>query len=179
MTKSKLTATKFHMNIVNLLENSGLKESAYGPKFTGFEKEIGSVFGAKNIGFHLEVLNPKTFSCPYHYHELEEELVYVIEGEAIVRKNNEYRKLKAGDLIYYETGLESAHHIYNHSNKPFKFLVLSTKFPEENCFYPDSKKKLNKKTRTVTQEGLTVDYWKDEEDPSIHWPDYALRGDVP
>ncbi len=167
------------MNILNLLDKNELKEWSHGSNFGGSEKEIGSVFGAKNIGFHLEVLNPKAFSCPYHFHELEEELVYVIEGEAIVRKNNEYRKVKAGDLIYYETGPKSAHHIYNHTDKAFKFLALSTKFPQEKCFYPDSQKEMNRKDRTVTQNGVSVDYWKDEEDPSLHWPAHALRGDVP
>lgn len=166
------------MNIVNLFDNDGLKKSNYGQNYNGFKKEISSVFGANNIGFHLEVMNPKTFSCPYHYHEFEEELVYVIEGEAIARVNNCYHVVRTGDLIYYGTGPQSAHQLYNHTEKPFKFFVLSTKFPQENCFYPDSEKRLDKNIRTVFQGEQKVDYWKDEEDPSIHWPSHALRGEI-
>jgi len=70
-------------------------------------------------------MNPKTFACPYHYHEKEEELMIVLEGEAIVRKNGEFRKVKAGDLVYYETGPASVHQLYNHTDQPFQFFVLS------------------------------------------------------
>lgn len=166
------------MNIVNLFDPTGLIDSSYGPKYSAAEKEIAKSFEAKNIGFHLEVMNPKTFSCPYHYHTKEEELCIVIEGEAIVRNNNLFRKVKAGDLIYYGTGIDSAHHMYNHTDKPFKYFVLSTKFGDELCHYPDSKKTLDKKNRTVTQNGVAADYFKDEEDPSIHWPAEVLKGNI-
>ncbi|MGE3759393.1 MAG: cupin domain-containing protein [Pseudobdellovibrionaceae bacterium] len=166
------------MKIVNLFELGGFVRNNYAEKYRGEERAIGSVFKAKNIGFHLEILDPKSFSCPYHYHDYEEEVVIAIEGEAIVRQNNKFRKIKAGDLVYYETGPESAHHMYNHTGKPFKYFVLSTKFLEECCHYPDSGKILDKVKKEVTQNGASVDYWKDEEDPSVHWPENALRGEV-
>lgn len=166
------------MKIMNLFDPNGLMPSNYGPKYNGAEKEMSKEFGTKNLGFHLEVMNPKTFSCPYHYHTEEEELCIVVEGEAVVRHNGEFRKVKAGDVIYYGTGAENAHHIYNHTDKPFKFFALSTNFPEESCYYPDSNKKLDRKARLITQNGEKADYFKDEEDPSKYWPEHALRGDV-
>lgn len=166
------------MKIVNLLNPTGLVDVKYGPKYHGAEQEIGGKFGTKNLGFHLEVMNPKTFSCPYHFHTEEEELCLVLEGEAVVRYNGEFRKVKAGDLIYYGVGPESAHQMYNHTDKPFKFFILSTRFPDEFCHYPDSKKRLDRKNRLITQNGVKVDYMKDEEDPAIYWPEHALRGNV-
>lgn len=169
------------MHILNLFAKEGFKEFSFGQKYTGQEKEISSLFGAKNIGFHLEVMDPRTFSCPYHYHEQEEELMVVIEGEAVVRRNGEFRKVKPGDLVFYETGPQSAHQIYNHTDKPFRYFVLSSKSIDETCHYPDSQKKLERKgqTRSLTQNGVAADYFKDEEDPAIYWPEYALLGQVP
>lgn len=167
------------MHIINLFDPTGFKDANYGPKYTGAEKDLGSVFGSINLGFHLEIMNPKTFSCPYHYHTQEEELVLVVEGEAVARCGGEFRKVKAGDLIYYGVGPSSVHHMYNHTDKAFKFFVLSTRFPEEFCHYPDSKKMLDRKQRLITQNGVKAEYFKDEEDPSIYWPEHALRGDVP
>jgi len=167
------------MNIINLFSNEGYIDAQYGEFYHGKEKEVASIFGAKNIGFHLEILNPKTFTCPYHYHTEEEEICLVIEGEAILRVNNEFRKVKAGDLIYHGTNEKSAHHMYNHTEKPFKFLAMSTKFPEEKCFYPDSRKIMDRKLKTITQDGQPAAYFKDEETPAQYWPEEALLGRVP
>jgi uncharacterized cupin superfamily protein len=167
------------MEIINIFDKTGMKEASYGPKYNGAEKEVATLLGAKNIGFHLEVLNPKTFSCPYHYHTEEEELFIMLEGEAIFRKNGEFKKVKAGDLIYCEIGFTSAHQIYNHSELPFKYFVLSTKIQNELCHYPDSKKVMERATRTITQNGVIADYFKDEEDPSIYWPPEIIKGNIP
>lgn len=167
------------MDVMNLFENSNLVSEDYGAKFKGSYKEIATVFGAKRLGFLLCTLDPKTFSCPYHWHTEEEELVIILEGEAMLRKNGEFRKVKAGDLIYHGTGPTTAHHMYNHSEIPLRYFVLSTQFPQESCHYPDSRKVLVRTPRSVTQDGIEVDYLKDESDPSVYWPESALRGEIP
>jgi len=137
------------------------------------------MFGAKNLGFHLEILDPKTFSAPFHFHDQEEEMLIVIEGEAVVRFKDRFQKIKAGDLVYFSTGPDSVHQTYNFTDKPFKFFALSSKFPEEKCHYPDSGKYLDKKIRKVLENGVEVDYFKNEEDPSVYWPEWALKGEIP
>ncbi|CAN5630093.1 hypothetical protein BH10BDE1_BH10BDE1_10210 [soil metagenome] len=167
------------MKITNLMDDSKMVAATFGEKYSGFEQMIGRDFGSKSIGFHVEVMNPKTFSCPYHFHTEEEELCIVLEGEAIVRCGDEFRKVRKGDLIYYGAGPDCAHHMYNHTENPFRFFILSTRAPNELCFYPDSGKQLDRKSRKVTKDGVEVDYLLGEEDPSKFWPEHALRGDVP
>ncbi len=164
------------MNIMNLLDDSNLNPYDYGKRYKGMDKEIASNFAAKDIGFHLEILAPGCFSAPYHFHEKEEELVIVLQGEAMLRENNKFRKVKEGDLIFFPTGKETPHQLYNHSSGDFRYFVLSSKSPEDICVYPDSRKILDRKLKVVTQDGNPVDYWKDEEDPAIHWPASALAG---
>ena len=161
---------------MNLFDDSNLSPYDYGKRYKGMDKEIASVFGSKEIGFHLEVLAPACFSAPYHYHEKEEELVIVLKGEAMLREKNKYRKVKEGDLIFFPVGAETPHQLYNHSSGDFRYFVLSSKHGEDKCFYPDSRKTLDRKLKTVTQDGNAVDYWKDEEDPALHWPPHALAG---
>lgn len=158
------------MNILSLFDKSGFEFSEHGERYRFSNKEISKLFKTQGLGFHLEILHAKTFSCPYHYHEKEEELAIVIEGEAILRSNGAFRKLVPGDLVYFSTGPESVHQIYNHTGNDFKFFALSTKIPDEKCYYPDSNKILDRKARTITQNGAPADYWKDEEDPSKYWP---------
>lgn len=140
--------------------------------------EISEVFGAQKLGFHLSVIEPKNFSFPYHYHMAEEELFLVLEGEATLRCNNQFGRVVAGDLFYYGTGPESAHHLYNHTDKPFKMLAMSLNDPEgDQCFYPDSKKQTS--PQGILQNGQIVSYFKDEEDPARYWPAEILAGGAP
>jgi uncharacterized cupin superfamily protein len=166
------------MNILNIFDKIGYEFAEHGEQYRFSNKEVSKLFNTKNLGFHLEILHPQTFSCPYHYHEKEEELAIVIEGEAILRANGNFLKIVPGDLIYFSTGPESVHQIYNHTSKDFKFFALSTKIPDESCYYPDSNKILNRKDRILSQNGVRVDYWKDEEDPRQYWPANALNGIV-
>lgn len=165
------------MFITNLNETTGFKSYDFGKRFSGLDKEISSNFPANFLGFHLEILAPGCFSSPYHYHEQEEELVIALEGEAILRQNNNFSKIKSMDLIFFPTGKDFVHQIYNHTDRSFKYFVLSSKSKEDVCHYPDSQKTLDRKNRLVTQNGVEVDYWKDELDPSIHWPEHILKGD--
>lgn len=126
--------------------------------------------GAKKLGFHAEILPPGAFSCPYHFHHSEEELFLVLEGEATLRQNNEFRRVTRGDLIFFPNSPEGAHQFYNHSDKPFRFLALSTMDHFEVCEYPDSKKINVSKVKKVFQGVSSVDYWHGEENPRSFWP---------
>lgn len=165
------------MNVVNLITAENLQRFDDQPNYCGAVSMLAKEFGAKKLGFHLEVLDPKNFSCPYHYHEQEEELFLVLEGEAIVRCNNVYRKVGVGDLIFYPVGAAAAHNMYNHTDKPFRFLALSNLSQVYDvCHYPDSDKVGTEEG--IMQAGKPVPYFTDEEDPAVYWPDYALRGEV-
>ncbi len=126
--------------------------------------------GAEKLGFHVEILEPKKFSCPYHFHHLEEELLIVFEGNAMLRQSNEFRELKPGDIVHFKPGPEAAHHIYNHTDKPFKFFALSIMDYSEVCEYPDSQKIMVAKIKKVFQRGKEVPYITGEESPEQNWP---------
>ena len=94
-------------NITNLGELSftdGSMSEIYKWKTT---ESLSKKMGAENLGFHVEILAPGKFSCPYHFHHLEEELFLVLEGHAILRQDGRFRKVSTGDLIFFKNGPKS------------------------------------------------------------------------
>jgi uncharacterized cupin superfamily protein len=61
-------------------------------------------------------VEPGNQAFSYHYHEMNEEVFYIISGTAIVRTAKGDVTLKAGDIITFPAGKEGAHVIRNGSD---------------------------------------------------------------
>ncbi|MES2106718.1 MAG: cupin domain-containing protein [Pseudomonadota bacterium] len=57
------------------------EEFAQGDKFASRFKRLGKFGGGSHVGVALEELAPGKRSCPNHYHMLEEEHIYILDGE--------------------------------------------------------------------------------------------------
>lgn len=171
---SEVLATQKSKCVVNLQRLNELKfEDFEHGRYSGSSAGISDLFQTQRLGFHMETLPPKAFSCPYHSHQAEEELVIVFKGSAMVRQEAEFFEVNEGDLIVFKTGV--AHQMYNHTESPFIFFALSNKDQADICEYPDSQKRLERATKVLTQNGNVVnDYWKDEEHPDRFWPKEIL-----
>lgn len=165
------------MNVINLFENKNLIEAKSQKNYHKSYVDISDVWKSKKLGFHLSIIEPKNFSYPYHFHSAEEELFLILEGEAVIRCQNQFKKVKAGDLIFYPTGSEYAHNLYNCGEIPVRILAVSN-IDDENdiCEYPDSYKIST--PEGFQQNGITVNYFKDEENPAQYWPENVLKGEV-
>ena len=156
--------------LINLFEKEQLDylKSEHG-QYSCESAEISSLWNTQKLGFHMQSLSSKSFSCPYHLHHSEEEVFLAIKGFAMVRQDDQFFEIKEGDLIIFKTGV--AHQFYNHTNLPFLFLAHSNKEPEEICEFPDSNKKWSRKQKKLFQHGKELEnYWKDEENPKKFWP---------
>ena len=58
---------------------------------------------------------PKKTAYGYHYHEENEEVFFIIKGEAIVKTQNGDIRLKAGDAIAFPANIAGSHVISNPS----------------------------------------------------------------
>lgn len=61
-------------------------------------------------------VEPGNQAFSYHYHEMNEEVFYIISGTGIVRTSKGDITLNAGDVITFPTGIEGAHVIRNGSD---------------------------------------------------------------
>jgi uncharacterized cupin superfamily protein len=102
--------------------------------------KTGPRLGASRTGASVYELPPGERSFPYHVHHANEELLIVLDGEVTVRREGGEEELGPGDAALFPAGREGAHQAINRSERPVRFLVVSTMVHPEVLEYPDSGK---------------------------------------
>ena len=64
-----------------------------------FTKNLGSITGLKRLGIHQVRLAPGRDSTTHHYHEADEEFLYIISGNGIAKIGTEEFEVCAGDFM--------------------------------------------------------------------------------
>lgn len=122
-----------------------LSDPTYGHIETFGLSEAG---GIRQYGAHLEVMQPGAKSSMRHWHEKEDEFLFVVAGEVTVVENDGEHVLQPGDVACWPAGVDNAHHVLNRSAAPCSFLIVGTKLSHDICHYPDV-------GRTLYTEGAT------------------------
>lgn len=99
---------------------------------------LGRRLGAEKLGASVYVLGPGQKSFPYHFHHANEEMLFVIEGEVVVRTPDGEQEAGRGDALSFSIGGAGAHQVINRSNEPARILMISTMIEPEIAEYPDS-----------------------------------------
>jgi uncharacterized cupin superfamily protein len=128
-------------------------------------KRLGAAAGSKGLGASWFELPPGKKSFPLHFHLANDEAVFILEGEAVLRLGDEEHQLRAGDFVAFPPG-PPGHQIINRSDAPLRFLALSTMREPEVAVYPDSKKvgllARSHGMMSVHRQDDAVDYYEDE-----------------
>ena len=101
------------------------------------KKRLGEACGLTKFGVNLVTLGPGGQSALRHWHTLEDEFVYVLEGEVVLVTNAGEQVLSAGMCAGYPAGKRDAHHFVNRSQRPAKYLEIGNRAEGDNGFYPD------------------------------------------
>lgn len=144
-------------------------------KFKAKLCRMGPSIGAEKLGATYMVLEPGKKSFPFHAHHVNEEMIFVIEGEGEYRFGAATHKVRAGDLIAAPPGgPERAHQMTNTGEKPLRYLCFSTMHPVDVVEYPDSNKVLahavNVENRAaphvhqMSRLGTSLDYFEGEDE---------------
>jgi uncharacterized cupin superfamily protein len=102
-------------------------------------KRLGAAAGSKGLGVSWFELQPGKKTFPLHFHLANDEAVYILDGEAVLRLGDQEHRLRAGDYVAFPPG-PPGHQIINPSQAPVRFLAMSTMREPEVAVYPDSKK---------------------------------------
>src|SRR5205085_2555321 len=86
---------------------------------------------------NLTTLMPGKESSMRHHHTLEDELVYVVEGEVVLITDEGEQRLTAGCCAGFPAGVKDGHHLVNRSDAPARYLEISNRDPEDSAEYPD------------------------------------------
>jgi len=98
---------------------------------------LGDAFGLSQFGVNLLELPPGTWSSQRHWHERQDEFVYVLEGEVTLVTNQGETVLKPGMIAGFRAGEADGHHLTNRSNAVVRVLEVGTRTAEETAHYPD------------------------------------------
>ena len=72
-----------------------------------------------------------------HWHTLEDEFVYVLEGEVVLVTDAGEQTLHAGDCAGYPAGNGDGHHFINRSDAPARYLEVGNRDEADTAYYPD------------------------------------------
>ena len=97
---------------------------------------FGDRAGLSQFGVRMERLPPGSRSSHRHWHETEDEFIYLISGELVLIENEE-TPLTAGDAAGWKAGEPTAHCLENRSGENAIFLVVGTRAETGAVHYPD------------------------------------------
>lgn len=92
------------------------------------------------LGVNQTRLPPGRAACPFHTHELEDEVFFVLSGRGILRYGDSLREIGPGDCISCPAGAGEAHQIANPFDEDLVYLAIGNHEPNEVCTYPDTGK---------------------------------------
>jgi uncharacterized cupin superfamily protein len=115
--------------------------SAYPPEYRkaveGREKTVlGDVIDLTQFGVNLTRLKPGAASALLHWHEQEDEFVYVVEGELVLVEETGETVLKPGDCAGWKAGVALGHKLVNRTGRDALYLEIGTRAPRERAHYP-------------------------------------------
>ena len=73
-----------------------------------------------------------------HWHEEEDEFLYVISGVATVVEEDGEHALHPGDAACWPAGTPNAHQVVNRSAAPCTYLIFGTRMVRDVVHYPDA-----------------------------------------
>ena len=100
-------------------------------------RRLGEAGGLNQFGVNLTVLRPGAASALRHWHEREDELVYVLEGELTLVEDGGETLLRPGDAAAFKAGVANGHHLVNRSPRDALLLEIGTRSQEEVAHYSD------------------------------------------
>ena len=100
-------------------------------------KRLGNAAGLDQFGVNLTTLRPGAASSLRHWHEKEDELVYILQGEVVLIEDDGETVLKPGDAAGFKANVRNGHHLVNKSSRNAIYLEIGTRSKHERAEYPD------------------------------------------
>jgi uncharacterized cupin superfamily protein len=135
---------------------------SHGERFASRYRQLGQFGGCKNVGVSMEELAPGKQACPNHYHHLEEEQLYVLEGSLTLRLGEKKYLMTAGGYVVFPAGQKAGHSLHNHTDAVCRYLVIGERNPHDVIVYPDSNRVSVRLTGEGYDKAATMEYWQGE-----------------
>jgi uncharacterized cupin superfamily protein len=100
-------------------------------------RRLGNAAGLDQFGVNLTTLKPGSATALRHWHEKEDELVYILEGEVVLIEDAGETLLKRGDAAGFKADVRNGHHLVNKSKSDAVLLEIGTRSKNERAEYAD------------------------------------------
>ncbi|MGV1770786.1 cupin domain-containing protein [Agrobacterium vitis] len=100
-------------------------------------RRLSDAGGLTQFGALLETLPPGSRSSHKHWHEQEDEFLYLLTGTATLLEGDTITEMTPGDAATFKAGVPLSHCLENRSNADCVYLVVGTRSPDEIVHYAD------------------------------------------
>ncbi|MDE2385325.1 MAG: cupin domain-containing protein [Alphaproteobacteria bacterium] len=111
---------------------------------------LGDVFGLDQFGVNLVTLEPGSWSSQRHWHEKEDEFIFVVSGELVLADDTGEHLLQPGMCAGFKAGNGNGHCLKNLTDKPAQYLEVGTRSNHEVAWYSDIDLKVELKDRKAS-----------------------------
>lgn len=101
------------------------------------KQRVGDAAGLKNFGVNWVMLEPGAVSALRHWHEKQDEFVYVVAGELTLITNEQEYILTAGMMAGFRAGEPDGHQLVNRSSGLATYLEIGDRTFPDRVHYPD------------------------------------------
>ena len=118
-----------------IVRRAGLRSKQEGGRQWLYYSDTG---GLTHYGAYVETLQPGETSSERHWHEREDEFLYVLAGEVTVIEDHAEATLRPEDAACWPAGVPVAHTVTNRAGTPCTYLIVGTRVTHDACHYPES-----------------------------------------
>jgi uncharacterized cupin superfamily protein len=137
------------------------EEFNHGERFGMRYQHLSSYGGGRQISISHEVLLPGKQANQLHYHMLEEEHVFVLDGALTVRLGERTYVLAKGHHVCFPAAQKVGHSLVNHTSEPCRYLVIGNPQPHEVAVFPDTGRVEVKLMGEGYRRSETLGYWEE------------------
>lgn len=98
---------------------------------------LGDQFDLTQFGVNLAVIAPGAWSSQRHWHEKEDEFIYMLEGELVLADDSGEHVLKPGMCAGFKAGNGNGHCLKNMTDRPATYLEVGSRIEAERVVYSD------------------------------------------
>lgn len=113
--------------------------------------------GLTQFGAFTETLPPGSKSSLRHWHQNEDEMIYMLSGTVTVHEGDSTGILNPGDAATFKAGEQQGHFLENTSDADATYLVIGTRSDGDIVTYPDHDRILRFDRKKGERSHTTID----------------------
>jgi uncharacterized cupin superfamily protein len=127
---------KIDLDSIEQTSRTGYPQPHSAPMDKRLYRRLAGPAGLQDFGASHVTLKPGGISSQRHWHEGEDELVVMLEGEAVLIEDEGETVMRAGDCASFPKNVANGHHLVNRTDRDCVFVAVGRAVGGD-CHYPD------------------------------------------